>query len=286
MNKNGNICDRADHLSCPFYTDNNPHPLVEEIELGEKHAYHHETKEFEIVLILSGKVNLVRDGSSDQIVHRRRLFMLPPGITVSFHALSPSYIIICKLNQAVKGCGMITAQMPSGSMRTESADLYALPFNHPVTRFAENFAACISHGLRCETYLIAKYTELMFMLRNYYNGSELVEFFRPAMGKDMAFRTCVMNAVPEIKNVKEMANKCHMSEATFRRKFVKEFGIPPKEYLTNRNKTRIINELRNGTKTNKQLCEEYGFPDPSSFTKFCIKHFGAKPSEIRMKGRG
>ncbi len=272
------------HLSCSSFTDNNRMPLIETIELAEGRVKQLKGEKFEVVFVLSGTIDLYREGYGIKTITKSRLFLLPPGVTVSLSAVKDATLMVCTLTEAVGTCRRMDSDEYTRSSDSHDDDLYPLAFKKPVAQYAGNLAACVKSGLRCERYLICKYTELMILLSNYYPDDELARFLRPSLGADIPFRARVLRSLrPGMNSVRELADRCHMSEVGFRRRFKKEFGLAPKEYILKRTKVMILNELKSGRKSNKDIVAEYGFNSPSTFTYFCVKYFGDTPTALRKK---
>lgn len=82
----------------------------------------------------------------------------------------------------------------------------------------------------------------------------------------------------EIK-VSELAELCHVSEATLRRIFLAETGMPPKDYISSLRLERAKMLLRGGAVEVCEAAQLCGFDDPSYFSRFFKKHTGITPGE-------
>lgn len=82
----------------------------------------------------------------------------------------------------------------------------------------------------------------------------------------------------EIK-VSELAEICHVSQATLRRIFLSESGMPPKDYINSLRLERAKTLLRGGVSEVCEVAEMCGFDDPSYFSRFFKKHTGMTPGE-------
>jgi AraC-like DNA-binding protein len=160
-------------------------------------------------------------------------------------------------------------------------DIYPMVFKHVITRYVEELTDCVKNGLRYRPYLLAKYTELLFILRRNYSKRDLVQLFRPMLGKDMWFRSFVYNHVDRCNSVKDMAERYNKNERSFRYKFQQEMGISPSLFIIDNKKTRVLHQLLHTGKPFKQVCEELWFKDQSHLTHFCLLHFRKTPSQIR-----
>ena len=83
--------------------------------------------------------------------------------------------------------------------------------------------------------------------------------------------------------ISEIAESCHVSEATLRRMFIAEFGIPPKDYINNLRISRARQLLESGDVSVAEVAYLCGFEDASYFSRFFKKQTGKKPMEIQEK---
>lgn len=279
------VCPLQGHLPCSLYPADDRSSLIEMVKFSKGEEYHRKIEEFEIVFVLSGKIHLSRRGFVKQIIPKNNFFLLSPGCSITIEGLAGSRLAFCKMTPEVNRCSEL--QMPDfvNFAPKDKGTLYALPFNIHIKRYTRNLIECVELGLQCKTYLLSKLSELMFLLRAFYTRRELAAFFLQTLGKDFTFRTEMLRMIGDQDNINisVMASICGMSEAGFRHKFKAEFGVSPKEYLQKRKKIMILNELQSGVKTNRQICEEYGFTHPSTFSNFCMKYLGGYPNDLRKK---
>jgi len=85
------------------------------------------------------------------------------------------------------------------------------------------------------------------------------------------------------ESVAQLAQMCHMSEVSFRKKFRQYAGMPPSAYLLNQKLRYAKRLLRGGLYTVAQAAELAGFDDPSYFSKVFKKHTGILPGEYMRR---
>ena len=276
--------DIQEHANCPHSSQNNDASMIEILNIPMGQGVDREVGRFEIILIISGEILLSKKGIPDRNIKPQHMFLLSPGDVVVYSAVLDSSIVICRLNNTINYCRFYNSDELKEYLSSYHWEgLHIVPIKQPVRLFTRSLTTSVESGLRCKTYLQAKYTELMFLLRRYYLKAELVGIFRPLLGKDIELRTVVYQHVHECKSVKELAEKCYMSEVGFRKRFVTEMGISPKEFLLETKKHLIHNEIVNGDKPFKQICEEYGISTQQDFSRFCKARFGETPSNIRKE---
>lgn len=270
------------HRSCGLCTHNDKDSMLEILEpkKGDRPVCR-EVDTFEIVFVEKGTLKAARRGCPDMVVECGNMFLLPPGALVTYAAEEDCRVLICRLNNEVRYCRSMDLTELHRYSTPEGFDIYSLALKGPLEYFAEGLSRCAEDGLRCRPYLASKYSELLFLIRGYYSDPELSLFFRPMLGKDMAFRAFVFRNLSRCNSVGEMAAKYSMCERAFRRKFAEEMGFPPHDYILENRKRMILHELKYTDKPIKQIYWECGFRNRSHFSSFCKKYLGAYPSEVR-----
>jgi AraC-like DNA-binding protein len=263
--------------------ENDSASLVEIITLKKGETLNRTVARFEIVFVSSGMIRIHRDGWDDMVVRQKMFFLLPPGCVLSGYAEEDSELIVCRYDRQTNQSHLtdildlreLTA--PVGF----DMDIYPVVFKHVITRYIKELTDCVKHGLRYRPYLLAKYTELLFILRRNYSKRDLVLLFRPMLGKDMEFRSFVYRNVDRCNSVKDMADLYNKNERSFRYKFQQEMGMSPGQFILDNKKTRVLHYLLHTTKPLKQICEELEFKDQSHLSHFCLIYFQKTPSKIR-----
>ena len=83
--------------------------------------------------------------------------------------------------------------------------------------------------------------------------------------------------------VKDLSHLMKLSENQFRRKFKKEFGVTPQQFILRARLQATGNLLRNGNKPIATIAVECGFSDQSYFTKQFKPFFGETPLQYRRR---
>ncbi len=77
-----------------------------------------------------------------------------------------------------------------------------------------------------------------------------------------------------------------MNELAFKRSFVEEFGMPPRDWITLQRARYVYSDLINTSSSIGEIGEQYGFCSMSYFSLFCKANLGGTPMQIRKsKGR-
>jgi len=81
----------------------------------------------------------------------------------------------------------------------------------------------------------------------------------------------------------ELAFLCNLSLSTFKRKFIKLYGIVPSKWFLQRRMELATALLRTGKETPSEICYKVGYESHSSFTHSFKQVFGLTPTEYRER---
>jgi AraC-like DNA-binding protein len=101
-----------------------------------------------------------------------------------------------------------------------------------------------------------------------------------------AIRFAMEQMVGDLKRswrVGELAKLCSLSERHFFRRFKRETGISPIDWLRRERIRLAQGKLLNGAKRVKEVCDEVGYHDVFFFSRDFKRHTGACPSQYRRE---
>jgi len=99
-------------------------------------------------------------------------------------------------------------------------------------------------------------------------------------------RRLLANGPTRSWTVSELASSVDLSVSHFRRLFVLEFGVPPKQYLKHLQLKEAARRLTCSTQAVKAIMRDVGFSDPSHFTRDFTRQFGLSPVSYRKRVLG
>lgn len=102
----------------------------------------------------------------------------------------------------------------------------------------------------------------------------------PELG-NRSFRMEVEIKAYGVYTVQELAEKCGMEYGSFRKRFLKEFGITAGNWIEAQRIEDIKMMLRADRCPLTEIAIRTGFTSPSSFNDFCVKHLALTPGELR-----
>lgn len=267
-----------------MYHTTKPNRLIENIILksGESDTLHINTTE--IVSLCKGQLRLSIDGGVEQLISGRMMFLIPAGSIIQYYSLEESNVITFRIYDNVEMISYFDIDVLMKNAPQNENKLYTLNHLPSIKWFLNTLVMNVENGLKDESFLHMKYTELFTLLRFYYEPEELAGFLRPMLGKDIAFRMFIYQNASKVQNVKEFAGLYHMTEVGFRKKFHKEMGLSPRDFLMIRKKKMVYDEISHGNKSLKEICNMFGFSNMNYLNTFTNRHFGSSPTGLRKKG--
>ena len=137
--------------------------------------------------------------------------------------------------------------------------------------------------LPCGKFVELKCQELIYILTCYYPLRQISTFFYPISTYTESFHYFVMQNYDKVKNVEDFAHLGGYTTTTFRRLFKNMYGIPVYEWILNKKREGILNDLRHTKQRISVISARYGFDSLSHFAHFCKDSFGDTPRALRKR---
>lgn len=135
----------------------------------------------------------------------------------------------------------------------------------------------------CDRYLKIKCQELVYILTCYYPIHQMSTFFYPISTYTESFQYFVMQNYDKVKNVEEFAHLGGYTTTTFRRLFKNMYGVPVYEWILDKKREGILNDLQFTKQRISIISARYGFDSLSHFAHFCKDSFGDTPRSLRKR---
>ncbi|MDR0894393.1 MAG: AraC family transcriptional regulator [Prevotellaceae bacterium] len=135
----------------------------------------------------------------------------------------------------------------------------------------------------CGKLIDLKCQELMYLLISYYPMQQLSMFFYPISTYTESFHYFVMQNYDKVKNVEEFAHMGGYTTTTFRRLFKNMYGMPVYEWILDKKREGILNDLQFTRHRISIISARYGFDSLSHFAHFCKDSFGDTPRALRRR---
>ncbi len=137
--------------------------------------------------------------------------------------------------------------------------------------------------IACGKYIDIKCQELVYILTCYYPLHQISTFFYPISTYTESFHYFVMQNYDKVKNVEEFAHLGGYTTTTFRRLFKNMYGVPVYEWILDKKREGILNDLQFTKQRISAISARYGFDSLSHFAHFCKDSFGDTPRALRKR---
>ncbi len=274
-----------EHFSCSNYGKEET-ALVRIVEYTKGEVRDRIFLQSGVAFVLKGNVRISVNGIKDFPIGEEKMLVSPMGSRFRVEAMEDTTVLVFHMKYTTQLCesfrydNLAYEQVPD-----RNSELKALSFNPAIRSFISDLMARINDGLTCRHYLEHKLSELFFLLRAYYTKEDLAAFFYRLMTSDLAFRELVVHNYSKAKSVKDLADMAHYSETGFHKRFKKVFGESPSDWLNREKANKLRHELAQTQTPLKIISDKFDFSSASHLNKFCRKHFGATPLEIRSGKR-
>jgi AraC-like DNA-binding protein len=135
----------------------------------------------------------------------------------------------------------------------------------------------------CSKYIDLKCQELTYIITCYYPLDQVSQFFYPISTYTESFHYFIMQNYDKVKNVEEFAHLGGYTTTTFRRLFKNMYGVPVYEWILDRKREGILNDLQTTRQRISVISARYGFESLSHFAHFCKDSFGDTPRSLRKR---
>ena len=135
----------------------------------------------------------------------------------------------------------------------------------------------------CSRYLDVKCQEIIYILTCYYPIQQVSTFFYPISTYTESFHYFVMQNYDKVKNAEEFAHLGGYTTTTFRRLFKNMYGVPVYEWILDKKREGILNDLQHTKQRISTISTRYGFDSLSHFAHFCKDSFGDTPRSLRKR---
>ena len=279
--------NRGEHLNCYLY-DNKSDTIIVCIDKIQGETFFLNEIHDQIIFLLKGKINFSCGHQINNIFEKGTFLVFPHGQESKMDVEEDSTIVIINLNGETIFCPRFPLEVlyvPNKSIAYENSAIYPLRTNEMISHFLNIIVKSVPNGLRCLYYQELKQKELLFYLRTYYQEEELAAFFAPILNNDAHFSKLIYKNYKSAKNVADLAARVNYSLSGFKKRFVKVFGISPRNWMEREKAKKIYYEINCTQKTFKEIAVEYDFSSSAHFDKFCKKAYGMSPGALRENNK-
>ena len=235
----------------------------------------------QIVFLLKGKVTYSYGNLLNRVFEESTFILLPVGYNAIIRVEEASTLLFVSIPDKLDFCNRFRFKSPYNSSKSHNADC-ALKINWIIANYVDLLIQTIKSGLK-STYLNElKQKELLFYIKTYYPKEDLLDFFASMLNCDISFSELIYQNIDKAKSLEEFAKLTDYSLSGFKKKFVRVFGMPPYQWLTQEKAKKVYHEINCTDKSFTKISSDFDFSSPAHFDIFCKKMFGASPKTIRL----
>jgi len=124
-----------------------------------------------------------------------------------------------------------------------------------------------------------KFEELMLYLMSKY-GDTFMSYLRSLIAEESSqFKEIMESKVSTNLKLEEIAFLCNMSLSTFKRYFIKEYGVSPGKWLKDKRLLKAKEALKHSAVKPSDIYHQFGYNNLSNFSIAFKNKFGVNPSE-------
>lgn len=236
---------------------------------------------YSIVFIFKGEVEFSYNEYLNKRFVAKDMFLLPQATEMYGKALTDCNMLVLSFNNEVESyCDKCTMSSYEKSDIDIKYEFKALKMTETIMNFCELTIEYLNMDVKCMYMYQLKQKELFLLMRYSYTKKELIQFFLPMIGESMSFQNKIHKYYHEGVTVKELPGRFNMSETPFTKKFKKEFGISPYQWMLKQKRNHIMLRLSMPETKLTDIIRDFGFTDASHFLKYCKKQFGCTPVDL------
>ncbi|MDR0729415.1 MAG: helix-turn-helix domain-containing protein [Prevotellaceae bacterium] len=278
----------AEHVNCYMYNNNGGLPIIDYVKKPKGDVFELNEPHLEIVFLMEGKLAFSYGKYLNQSFKKGEILLLPPKTRCIVKPEENVSAIILRVRNKINFCNHFPLEMLYENKKKYTVPTvpHLLKVNARVATYLKLLIASLDDGLKCLYFQEIKQQELLYYLRAYYPKEELLAFFYPILNGDVSFSEVVYRHVDKVKKLEELAVVTNYSLSGFKKRFMKVFGMPAYQWMSQEKAKKIYHDINCTKKTFKELSIEYEFSSSAHFNSFCKKAFGVSPSKIRNLNQG
>lgn len=274
-----------EHLICKNYLrDSSTGFVYWELKAKDRRTTTVPTQWNYLVIVLEGQIRVNCETWINREIGSGEMFLIPKSSHAEGECFVDCKILTFAFDAPTTICDKLNFSYLAELSKTMDYNLNTLPVRYPVSLFSELLIYYLSQQINCFHLHEMKGNELFLCLRFFYSKEELASLFYPILSRSQDFRSFVLENYPKARSVKELIALSHMSRSVFYDKFNSEFGMPAKQWLTEKFMTKAAYKASEPGITVKKLMSDLDFSSLSQFQVYCKHNFGCTPTDLIDRG--
>lgn len=235
-----------------------------------------------MLFMIKGELLINSEEYPGTSLHDGQFILQAIGSKIELLALTDVEYILYWFNELPQICENHYREILNSSS-TAPLTYTPLVMNYRLGRFMIDLGEYLTEGMSCGPFVDIKCKELVFLLTCYYPVPQLSNFFYPISTYTESFQYFIMQNYHKVKNVEEFAHLGGYTVTTFRRLFRNMYGVPVYEWILDKKREGILDDLQHTKERITDISIRYGFDSLSHFAHFCKASFGDSPRALRTR---
>lgn len=237
-----------------------------------------------MLFMIKGELLINSDEYPGHTLHDKQFILQAIGSKIETLALTDVEYVVYWFNELPVICEERYKEIVE---QTEVPLTYTpMVMNNRLYQLVNSMPEFLGEELPCSKFIELKCKELVYLITNFYPLPQLSAFFYPISTYTESFHYFVMQNYSRVKNVEEFAHLGGYTTTTFRRLFKNFYGIPVYEWILEKKREGILEDLQHTNMRITEISNRYGFDSLSHFAHFCKDSFGDTPRALRKKAAG
>jgi AraC-like DNA-binding protein len=274
-----------EHLRCYDY-DNRECPTFEIRTIERKFSWEFHSAQHKLIFLLEGKVQAEVGTLEKKELAKGVFWFVSSGQQVAIKASANALLLIMRFSSRIVFCNCYNLEHLYNDFlqRGETIDsrqLYPGTILPPMWYCIKGLYSTTLDGLRCRAFFDIKVKEVCFLLRAYYPKKELYRIFFPILTADIAFSDSVKGSWQKYQTIDELARSLNYTPSGFYKRFTAVFGSSPHDWITERKRLAVYNDLVSSHLPLQEVASKWGFSSLAALSRWCVKNLDDAPGRIR-----
>ncbi|MBK5721735.1 hypothetical protein JGH11_12720 [Dysgonomonas sp. Marseille-P4677] len=173
-------------LNCIHYFDDEKE-IVNKIQFKKGEFWKLKPKEYEIVFILKGSLNVSFEQYSNETIEKDDMILIPSDRDFYIEAMEDSELFLMQIPASVLTYQCTTIKLFNYQTPDTDTTLNYLTINKNIAIFLSTLEIYIEENIKCFSLHECKIRELFFLLEEGYKKTELYKFFHLALKNNSSF---------------------------------------------------------------------------------------------------
>ncbi|WP_163319174.1 AraC family transcriptional regulator [Dysgonomonas sp. 520] len=237
-----------------------------------------------IIMVVHGSANILSTIYQNSKIKTKDMFFLPSDCDAKIESAEKCLLICINLTDELNMFFYLCSNKLQSDVAHKNS-IEVLTMNDMVFSYALSLQSYRIKNINDNYLWHLKVKELDYLLKISCSQEELQAFLRMDWSNDFLFSEQVHTYLPEVRSVRQLAEKMNYSYSGFNKRFRRVFNMSAYNWVRNHKAKQVYQDICQTNKSLKEISTNYNFATLSHFNEFCHKNLGCSPSEIRRKNR-